>query len=63
MARHLHTAVADEIKRLAAGDRENEAERKMESLEYQNEIRGFYDYDDDPADYDDYDASRARRCQ
>jgi hypothetical protein len=25
---------------------------KYESVEYANEVRGFYDYDDDPADYD-----------
>ncbi len=53
--RHLHTAVADEIRRAANGDSAMEAEMKAESMEYANEVRGFYDYDDDPVDYDDRD--------
>ena len=31
------------------------AELKMESMAHANEVRGFYDYDDDPADFDDRD--------
>jgi hypothetical protein len=41
----------------------------MESVEYANEVRGLYDWDDDPADYDprddayyDYDDSHLDYC-
>lgn len=53
MARHLHTAVGDEIREIARTDPERAAEMRATSVEYANEVRGFYDYDDDPADHED----------
>lgn len=44
MRRILHTAVGDEIRKLPPDE---QAEAKMESIEYANEVRGFYDYDED----------------
>lgn len=59
MARHLHTGVADDIRKACTHDgvvdHVQEAEMRMESTEYANEVRGFYDYDDDPYDRDDMD--------
>lgn len=52
MARILHTAVADELHELERTDPERAAEMRMESVEYANEVRGFYDHDEDPADMD-----------
>lgn len=52
-ARRLHTAYGDEIREIARTDPERAAEMRMESIEYANEVRGFYDEDYDP--YDDYD--------
>jgi hypothetical protein len=55
--RRLHTRVADDIREACTHDgvldREQEAEMRMESLEYRNEVRGFYDEDVEP--YDDFD--------
>ncbi len=59
MARHLHTRVADDIRAACTHngevDREQEAEMRMESTEYANEVRGFYDEDVDPSDFDERD--------
>ena len=52
MARVLHTAVSDEIRKIERTDPERAAEMRMESVEYANEVRGFYDFDTDPADED-----------
>lgn len=63
MARKLHTAVADEIHRVAKTDPDRAAEMRM-SPEYAAEVRGDFDYDtedmedrdmDDP--YDDRDVA------
>lgn len=54
MARHLHTRVADDIRKLANGDRAWEQEMQRESLEYAAEVRGQYDEDHEP-DYDNMD--------
>lgn len=50
MARVLHTAVSEEIRRIARTDPEQAAELRATSQEYANEVRGFYDHDSDPAD-------------
>lgn len=42
--RKIDTAAADHIASIAT-DAENEAELRAESLDYQNEIRGFHDED------------------
>jgi hypothetical protein len=59
MARHLHTRVADDIRKACTHngvvDTVQEMEMQMESEEYRNEIMGRYDWDDrdmDPADYE-----------
>lgn len=53
MARILHTAVGDEIREIERTDPDQAAELRATSQEYANEVRGFYDYDEDPADRDD----------
>ncbi len=40
---HLHTAVSDEIQKIAQTDPERAAEMRATSVEYANEVRGFYD--------------------
>lgn len=51
MAKHLHTAVSEQIAR-DAFDAENAAERRAESQEYADEVRGKFDHDG-PEDFDD----------
>jgi hypothetical protein len=52
MAIRLHTAVGDEIREIEKTDPIQAAEMRMESVEYHNEVRGFYDEEYDPADQD-----------
>ena len=52
--RVLHTAVGDEIRKIAETDPERAAEMKMESMEYRDEVMGRLDYDEEilePGDY------------
>jgi hypothetical protein len=57
----LHTRVQDDIREACTHDGvldvEQQAEMRAESIEYANEVRGFYDGEVDPYDVDveDYD--------
>lgn len=55
MAIRLHTAVGDEIRRVAQTDPEQAAEMRM-SPEYANEVMGRYDEEFDPRDDPEYEA-------
>ena len=55
MGRVLHTAVGDEIQRIAQTDPDMAAELRTTDPEYAAEVRGEFDYDEDPADMDEED--------
>ncbi len=58
MAMRLHTAVGDEIRRVAQTDPELASEMRM-SPEYANEVMGRYDEEFDPTDDPEFEA----RCE